>query len=58
MEWEPLDPKLVAEVQFDHFTGGPLPPRNKIPALASGESPRDCTMKQVRRESQTALGLF
>ena len=21
-EWEPLDPRLVVEVQFDHFTGG------------------------------------
>jgi ATP-dependent DNA ligase len=21
-EWQPLDPKLVVEVQFDHFTGG------------------------------------
>jgi len=22
MEWQPGEPKLVAEVQFDHFTGG------------------------------------
>ena len=32
-EWQPLDPKLVAEVQFDHFTAAPLSVRHKISSL-------------------------
>jgi ATP-dependent DNA ligase len=33
-EWEPLETRLVVEVQFDHFTGGRFRPRNEVSALA------------------------
>ncbi len=34
-QWEPLKPKLVAEVRYDHVTRQPLPPWHAIPALAA-----------------------
>ncbi|MGA7622037.1 MAG: ATP-dependent DNA ligase [Candidatus Acidiferrales bacterium] len=58
MEWEPLDPKLVLEVEFDHFTGGRFRHGTKFLRWRPEKDPKNCTMKQVRRESQTALGLF
>jgi ATP-dependent DNA ligase len=33
-EWEPVDPKIVVEVAYDHFYRQPLSTRHKIPALA------------------------
>jgi ATP-dependent DNA ligase len=58
MEWQPLKPVLVAEVQFDHFTGGRFRHGTKFLRRRPEKAPRDCTMKQVRRESQSALGLL
>jgi ATP-dependent DNA ligase len=57
-EWEPLETKLVVEVEFDHFTGGRFRHGTKFLRWRPEKAPKDCTMKQVRRESQTALGLF
>jgi ATP-dependent DNA ligase len=58
MEWQPLDPKLVVEVQFDHFTGGRFRHGTKFLRWRPEKAPKDCTMKQVRRESRSALGLL
>jgi ATP-dependent DNA ligase len=58
MEWEPLDNKLVAEVQFDHFTGGRFRHGTKFLRWRPEKAPRDCTMKQVERENRSALGLL
>jgi ATP-dependent DNA ligase len=58
MEWEPLDPKLVVEVQFDHFTGGRFRHGTKFLRWRPEKSPRQCTIKQVRRESRSALDLL
>jgi len=58
MEWQPLDPKLVAEVQFDHFTGGRFRHGTKFLRWRPEKDPRDCTMKQVQRENRSALNLL
>ena len=58
MEWEPLDNKLVAEVQFDHFTGGRFRHGTKFLRWRPEKAPRDCTMKQVERENRSALALL
>jgi len=58
MEWQPLDNKLVAEVQFDHFTGGRFRHGTRFLRWRPEKSPRSCTMKQVRRENRSALGLL
>jgi ATP-dependent DNA ligase len=58
VEWQPLDNKLVAEVQFDHFTGGRFRHGTRFLRWRPEKSPRSCTMKQVQRENRSALGLL
>jgi ATP-dependent DNA ligase len=58
MEWQPLAPKLVAEVEFDHFTGGRFRHGTKFERWRPEKAPRDCTMKQVERENRSALKLL
>ena len=57
-EWEPLDGKLVVEVQFDHFTGGRFRHGTKFLRWRPDKSPEQCTQKQVERESRSALDLL
>jgi hypothetical protein len=55
-EWEPLNPKLVVEVQYDHSRRA-LPPRHEIPALASRQAAQnllDGSSHQRRREARSA----
>ena len=58
MEWQPLQNKLIAEVQFDHFTGGRFRHGTKFLRWRPDKKPGDCTMKQVHRESRSALDLL
>ena len=58
MEWKPVDPKLVAEVQFDHFTGGRFRHGTKFLRWRPEKDPRQCTMEQVQRENRSALDLL
>lgn len=58
MEWQPLDPKLVVEIQFDHFTGGRFRHGTKFLRWRPEKAPRTCTMEQVRRENKSALNLL
>jgi ATP-dependent DNA ligase len=57
-EWQPLGPKLVVEVQFDHFTGGRFRHGTKFLRWRPEKSPEDCTMVQVKRENRSALDLL
>jgi ATP-dependent DNA ligase len=57
-EWQPLATKLVAEVQFDHFTGGRFRHGTKFLRWRPDKAPQDCTMKQVERENRSALQLL
>jgi ATP-dependent DNA ligase len=57
-EWEPLAPKLVAEVQYDHFSGGRFRHGTKFLRWRPEKSPRQCTLEQVARESRAALELL
>ena len=58
MEWEPLDPVLVVEVQFDHFTGGRFRHGTSLLRWRPDKNPRQCTMAQVRMESRSSLNLL
>ncbi|MFY9741881.1 MAG: ATP-dependent DNA ligase [Candidatus Sulfotelmatobacter sp.] len=58
MEWQPLKPELVAEVQFDHFTGGRFRHGTKFLRWRPEKSPRQCTLRQVEQESRSALNLL
>src|SRR5436305_2577278 len=46
-EWEPLDPRLVVEVQYDHFSGGRFRHGTKFLRWRPDKPPRSCTMEQV-----------
>lgn len=58
MEWQPLETMLVAEVQFDHFTGGRFRHGTAFLRWRPDKAPRACTMDQVKRENQSALDLL
>jgi ATP-dependent DNA ligase len=47
-EWQPLDPKLVVEVRYDHFTGGRFRHGTKFLRWRPDKSPSQCTMDQVQ----------
>jgi ATP-dependent DNA ligase len=57
-EWQPLAPKLVIEVQFDHFTGGRFRHGTKFLRWRPEKAPEDCTFMQVERENKSALTLL
>lgn len=46
-EWVPLTPKLVCEVEFDHFTGGRFRHGVKFLRWRPDKAPRQCTFEQV-----------
>src|ERR1051326_5490168 len=46
-EWEPVDPKIVVEVAYDHFTGERFRHGTKILRWRKDKSPKQCTMDQV-----------
>jgi ATP-dependent DNA ligase len=47
--WEPLEPKLVVEVQYDHFTNGRFRHGTKFLRWRPDKDPRTCTMDQVTK---------
>jgi ATP-dependent DNA ligase len=57
-EWEPLKPTLVAEVEFDHFTGGRFRHGTKFLRWRPDKNPRQCTIRQVVADSAVPIGLL
>lgn len=51
-EWEPLNPKLVAEVQYDQVTGGRFRHGTRFLRWRPDKAPEQCTMSQLRREAR------
>jgi ATP-dependent DNA ligase len=47
-QWVPLRPILVAEVAFDHFTGGRFRHGTSLIRWRPDKAPRQCTFEQVR----------
>ena len=47
-EWQPLAPKLVIEVQYDHFTGGRFRHGTKFLRWRPDKKPAQCLMDQVK----------
>ncbi len=46
-EWEPLATKLVAEVQYDHFSGGRFRHGTRFLRWRFDKKPRQCDFKQI-----------
>jgi ATP-dependent DNA ligase len=45
--WEPLRPRLVAEVRYDHVSGGRFRHGTKFLRWRRDKSPRQCTLEQL-----------
>jgi ATP-dependent DNA ligase len=57
-EWEPVDPKIVVEVTYDHFTGGRFRHGTKIVRYRPDKAPKQCTMEQVEHREGKSLALL
>ncbi|MGI8820936.1 MAG: ATP-dependent DNA ligase [Chthoniobacterales bacterium] len=57
-EWEPVDPKVVVEVTYDHFTGGRFRHGTKIVRWREDKAPRQCTLDQVQGREGKSLALL
>jgi ATP-dependent DNA ligase len=51
-QWEPVDPKVVVEVAYDHFTGDRFRHGTKIVRWRPDKAPRQCTFDQLQREAR------
>jgi ATP-dependent DNA ligase len=57
-KWEPLKPKLVVEVEYDHFTGGRFRHGTKLLRWRPDKAPRQCKMDQVAQSGAASLKLL
>jgi ATP-dependent DNA ligase len=57
-EWEPLAPKFVVEVQYDHFTGGRFRHGTRLLRWREDKKPEKCKLEQVEQESLSPLNLL
>ncbi len=57
-QWEPVEPKSVVEVAYDHFTGGRFRHGTKFLRWRPDKSPRQCTMDQVTGREGKSLALL
>src|SRR6185436_19768034 len=48
-EWQPLAPKLVVEIQYDHFTGGRFRHGTKFLRWRPDKKPEQCKFDQVKK---------
>ena len=46
-EWIPLDPRLVVEIEYDHFSEGRFRHGTKLVRFRPDKDPRQCTLAQV-----------
>ena len=57
-EWVALKTKLVAEVQYDHFSGDRFRHGTKFLRWRPDKAPRQCTLAQVQQEAAATLSLL
>ncbi len=57
-EWEPLDTRLVAEIEYDHFTGGRFRHGTKFIRWRPDKKPSQCNFNQVGPLKKSPLGLL
>ena len=58
VQWQPLKPKLVVEVQYDHFSGHRFRHGTKLLRWRPDKSPRQCTMDQVAQKKANLAKLL
>ena len=57
-QWEPLAPKLVVEVKYDHFSGRRFRHATSFLRWRPDKPAARCTMQQVMQEGRSALALL
>jgi ATP-dependent DNA ligase len=57
-EWQPLNSKLVIEVEYDHFTGDRFRHGTQLLRWRPDKAPRQCTFEQVAGGKGTSLKLL
>jgi ATP-dependent DNA ligase len=57
-EWEPLNPKLVVEVCYDHFTGERFRHGTRLMRWRPDKAPRHCTLDQVKQKKANLMKLL
>jgi ATP-dependent DNA ligase len=57
-EWEPVAPKTVMEVAYDHFTGDRFRHGTRFLRWRPDKDPRQCTMDQVEHREGKAMALL
>jgi ATP-dependent DNA ligase len=57
-QWQPLKPKLVVEVSYDHFSGGRFRHGTSLLRWRPDKSPRNCTTDQVKQKSADLMKLL
>jgi ATP-dependent DNA ligase len=54
-EWQPIKPKYVVEVSYDHFTGGRFRHGTSILRWRPDKKPAQCTFEQVNQKIDRSL---
>jgi ATP-dependent DNA ligase len=57
-EWQPLKPRLVVEVRYDHFNEGRFRHGTSILRWRPDKSPKQCTLDQVKQKKANLLALL
>ena len=57
-QWEPLDPVLVVEVQYDHFSGGRFRHGTRLMRWRPDKAPEQCTLDQLGRGRGSSFQLL
>jgi ATP-dependent DNA ligase len=53
-EWQPLKPKLVVEVRYDHISGDRFRHGTKLVRWRPDKAPRQCTFEQLKKASKAS----
>ncbi len=57
-EWQPLKPKLVVEVCYDHFSGGRFRHGTRLLRWRPDKAPQQCTIEQVKQKKADLMKLL
>jgi ATP-dependent DNA ligase len=57
-EWQPLKPKLVVEVCYDHFSGDRFRHGTRLLRWRPDKSPKQCTLEQVAQKKADLMKLL
>jgi len=57
-EWQPLKPKLVVEVTYDHFSGDRFRHGTRLMRWRPDKAPAQCTLDQVKQKKANLLKLL